>query len=73
MDKNMVGRIEWLQKVPDKKTLEVREYLNTDFVLVLLDKQLYNQLKEICKKEHISVDDAIYTGILYVKKRLGGE
>ena len=55
---------------PEKKVLEVREYSNTHFVNVLVEKPFYMKLKEVSEKLGTTPDVLINNALLLIVKKL---
>jgi len=55
---------------PEKKVLEVREYANTHFVNVMVEKPFYMKLKEVSEKLETTPDKLIYNAIKLILKSL---
>jgi len=55
---------------PEKKVLEVREYANTHFVNVMVEKPFYMKLKEVSEKLGTTPDVLINNALLLIVKKL---
>ena len=55
---------------PPEGILAIKAYGNTNFVNIMLEKQLYKQLEEKAKRLETTPDKLIYNAIVLILKRL---